>query len=79
MIWVMASVGTMHPVVQTPSQTIHSKLLIAFVEALEQHFLGIGFSIAVCISQEQDLGSCSNQNAVSPCQKSIREIESLGK
>ena len=69
-----AAIGCIHPVVESIFKTVHSMLLVAFVESDEERLAHIRLAIGVGVLGVENLRRSADEHAFTPDHDAIREI-----
>ena len=73
------AVGTVHPIVESILESVHSVLLVSLVKAGEEHAGFVGFAVAVCVACEKDVWGGADEDTVAPRHDSIGERKAIEK
>lgn len=73
----MAAIGSVNVIVETPAQAVDAQLLIALFEAGEEDFLQVGFTVTVGVFGIDNVGSSGDEGAFFPAHDTSGEVEAF--
>ena len=68
-----AAVGGIHPAVGAGAKAIDAELLVAGLEAGEDHLAGLGHAVAVAVGERENVGGGGDQEPPVPSQETVGE------
>ena len=77
-VHVVAAVRAIHPAVGSPAETVEAELLVARIEAGEEHVMPVRPAVAVTILEPNDIGRRRHETAIAPGENAGRETQPFG-
>lgn len=73
----MAAIGSVNVIVETPAQAVDAQLLIALFEAGEEDFPEVGFTVTIGVFGIDNVGSSCDEGAFFPAHDTSGEVEAF--